>query len=113
MKGKNKREKIRKSGDKLVDMYSIVLNYVTSIKEQLGKDKGEMWWTGRGKRFIKQHLGKNKLGEIGKEVAKFNGLEDWQLYTLHTYRRSGATAAADAGMSIIFNFKFLKYFLIL
>ena len=89
-------------------MYAIVLNYITSIKEQIGQDKGAMWWTGRGKKFIKQHLGKNKLGDIGKEVAKYNELLDWHLYSLHTFRRSGATAAADAGMFINLNCNSLK-----
>ena len=43
-------------------------------------------------------MGKNRLAEAPKEVAKHLGL-DPEKYSFHSFRRSSATAAADAGAS--------------
>ena len=55
--------------------------------------------TGRPTGFTRSHMGKNRLAEVPKEIATHLGLEDPGKYTFHSFRRSAATAAADAGTS--------------
>lgn len=47
-----------------------------------------------------QVIGKHKLAGIGKTIAQTLGLEDWQKYTGHCWRRTGATLMANAGLSL-------------
>lgn len=49
---------------------------------------------------VNQVMGKHSIAKIPKEVATFLKLPEPQTYTGHSYRRSGATMAADAGFSI-------------
>ena len=44
-------------------------------------------------------LGKNYLADISKEAAKFLGLPSPELYTSHTWRRTGATLLAEQEVS--------------
>ena len=46
-----------------------------------------------------QNYGPNKLSALPKSIQKFLGKEGH--YTPHTFRRSGATALAEAGISIV------------
>eukprot|EP01063_Lacrimia_lanifica_P021122 TRINITY_DN28377_c0_g1_i1.p2 TRINITY_DN28377_c0_g1~~TRINITY_DN28377_c0_g1_i1.p2 ORF type:complete len:146 (-),score=32.70 TRINITY_DN28377_c0_g1_i1:25-462(-) len=45
-------------------------------------------------------LGKAQLYGLGHWAARSLGLDDWQEYTGHTWRRTAATAAANSGASI-------------
>ena len=44
-------------------------------------------------------MGKNTVGRVPHEVAKFLNLPEWDKYTFHSFRRTSATSAADAGAS--------------
>ena len=73
--------------------------YLGNIKEQLGKTTGRVFWRGSGSTFINQPLGRNKIGEIPHEMAKFLDKPNTDAFTFHSYRRSAATASADSGAS--------------
>lgn len=47
-----------------------------------------------------QRIGLNKLGTMGKEIAKYLKLPNYDLYTGHCFRRSSATILVDAGGDI-------------
>lgn len=47
-----------------------------------------------------QRIGVNKLGGMGKEIAKYLNLPNHELYTGHCFRRSSATILVDAGGDI-------------
>lgn len=42
-------------------------------------------------------IGKNQFNELSKEIAQTLEKDDYQRYTTHTYRRSGATILASLG----------------
>ena len=42
-------------------------------------------------------IGKNQLDELSKEIAQTLETDDYERYTTHTYRRSGATILASLG----------------
>jgi integrase len=44
-----------------------------------------------------QHVGVNTIGKIPSDIAKFLGLEDFEDYTGHSFRRSSASWLADSG----------------
>ena len=48
----------------------------------------------------RQHLGINTIADIGKDIAKFLGKEDWALYTSHCFRGTAATILAEKGMCV-------------
>lgn len=48
-------------------------------------------------RCTTQKIGINKLGAMGKEIAKFLKLSNPNLYTGHCFRRSSATLLVDGG----------------
>lgn len=54
----------------------------------------------RNGRCVNQVIGKNNIAKFPKEIAKFLHLENPESYTGHSYRRTGATIAADAGASM-------------
>ena len=50
--------------------------------------------------FVGQPMGRNTIGCIPMEVAKFLDLPDATSYTGHCFRRSSATELADGGVSM-------------
>ena len=44
-------------------------------------------------------MGKNKLSDVPHEIAKFLSVPECDKYTFHSFRRTAATSAADAGSS--------------
>lgn len=48
----------------------------------------------------RQVIGKNKMSAMPKEIAKYLGLPNIELYTGHSFRRTSATLLADAGADI-------------
>lgn len=54
----------------------------------------------RGK-CTKQPIGKNKFGAMPKEIALFLQLENPERYTGHSFRRTSATIAAEAGADLV------------
>ena len=73
--------------------------YFYTVRNDLGKSRGRCWYTGKNYVFINAPMGKNYLGKIPLEMAQRLELEDPSQYTFHSYRRSAATVAADAGAS--------------
>ena len=72
--------------------------YLGRVKEELGKFQGRVFYTGRKNGgLVSQPMGRNKLAEVPHEVARFLGKERPEDFTFHSFRRSSATAAADAG----------------
>lgn len=48
----------------------------------------------------KQVTGKNKIGNMPKEIANYLNLPDPQAYTGHSFRRTSATLLANSGFDI-------------
>jgi hypothetical protein len=69
----------------------------------LGEDKDSCLFKGcmKGAHFVKAPMGKNLLHDIGKDVAKELGLQDWTSYTGHCWRRSSATQVAGEGATAL------------
>ena len=74
--------------------------YLTKINKQLDQYKGRVWYTGTKNSLLKkQYMGKNKVSDVPHEIAKFLGVPEYDKYTFHSFRRTAATSAADAGSS--------------
>ena len=72
--------------------------YLSRVKGELGKFQGRVFYTGRKNGgLVNQPMGRNMLAEVPHEVARFLGKENVEDFTFHSFRRSSATAAADAG----------------
>ena len=72
--------------------------YLGRLKEELGKYQGRVFYTGRKNGgLVAQPMGRNMLSEVPHQVARFLGKPNPEEYTFHSFRRSSATAAADAG----------------
>jgi integrase len=56
---------------------------------------------GKNGKPTKAGMGKNTLSSIPSEVAFFLGLSEYENYTGHCFRRSGATILADSGVNKI------------
>ena len=52
-------------------------------------------------KYTTQVIGKNKIGAMTKEIAKFLNLTDPNLYTSHTFRRMSATIIANSGADLL------------
>ena len=97
------KKKVPKEGEEETvedsfDWAACLGQYLGRMKEELGKYQGRVFYTGRKNGgLVAQGMGRNKLAEVPHEVAKFLGKENWQDFTFHSFRRSSATAAADAG----------------
>ena len=50
---------------------------------------------------VAQPIGVNKFGNMPKEIAKYLGLPEADLYTGHSFRRTSATMLADSGADIL------------
>ena len=75
----------------------VVEQYITTIKTELGKFSGRLFWTGNQRTFVNSPLGKNRISEIPKQMAEYLNKENVSAFTFHSLRRSSATAAADSG----------------
>ena len=76
-----------------VDEYlKLLLKFVPDIK-----DTDDLFKTCTMRGLSRSPMGKNYLANIGKDIAKKLNLGDTDLYTGHCFRRSSATAAANAG----------------
>ena len=45
-------------------------------------------------------VGRNVISEVGRRIMKSLGNKNWNSYTSHTMRRSGATWLASQGISV-------------
>ena len=72
--------------------------YLDKVKNQLDRYKGRMWYTGRKTDILTtQCMGKNSVSKVPHEIAALLNLPDPSKYTFHSFRRTSATRAADAG----------------
>jgi hypothetical protein len=72
--------------------------YLTKVNSQLNIFQGRPWYTGRKSAvLINQAMGRNMVARVPHEVAVLLKLDNPTLYTFHSFRRTSATIAADAG----------------
>jgi integrase len=74
--------------------------YIKKLNDQLHKFQGRVWFTGTPRGLKKQGMGLNMVGKVPHEVAKYMNLPEWETYTFHSFRRTSATSAADAGSTM-------------
>jgi integrase len=77
------------------------LNFVQMMKEHLQRipsENSRIWWRFNSKtlRFCGQNIGKSVVTKISRLIASFHNLKPEE-YGSHSFRRSGATALANAG----------------
>ena len=75
-------------------------NYLEKVKNnQLDAFTGKVWYTGQktSPALTKMSMGKNTMSKIPHEVAALLKLSNPSIYTFHSFRRTSATRAADAG----------------
>lgn len=51
-------------------------DYLTNIKDCLGKHNGHVFWTGKPNAFVNIPLGKNVVSEVPKEMARWFQIEN-------------------------------------
>jgi integrase len=79
----------------------ILLNYLQVVKPWLtDKKQTRLWPRPIASGFCVQFRGKHHVAQVAKKIAVFLNL-DPEKYSGHSFRRSAATAAADAGISMI------------
>jgi len=72
-----------------------IMRYVQAVGAERAKGRVFKGW--RSMRFLNQGMGRNTLSNVGKKIAEWLELSDVHRYTGHCWRRSSATAMADAG----------------
>ena len=77
-----------------IDYAKTVDLYISSIKDQLGKFKGRLFYTER--KFVDSPMGKNSVAGVPKEMASFLEKDNSDAFMFHSLRRSSTTAAADS-----------------
>ena len=80
------------------DWAGCLAQYLDKVKGELGHYQGRVFYTGRKNgNLVNQAMGRNMISAVPHEVARFLGKANPEAYTFHSFRRSSATAAADAG----------------
>lgn len=76
----------------------LLASYLDLVKNQLYQYSGRVWYTGRKTDNLTcQTMGKNSVSKVPHEIAALLKLADPSKYTFHSFRRTSATRAADAG----------------
>ena len=76
----------------------LLASYLDLVKDQLYHYSGKVWYTGKKtENLASQAMGKNSVSKIPHEIAALLKLADPSKYTFHSFRRTSATRAADAG----------------
>jgi hypothetical protein len=71
--------------------------YIKKLNDELQKFQGRVWYTCTPKAVRKQCMGIHTVEKVPHEVAKYLNFPEPQIYTFHSFRRTAATNAADAG----------------
>lgn len=79
--------------------YKIVKKY-ESLRTKKG-NSNRFFQQFRNGKCTAQVIGKNKFGNMPKEIAEYLNLPDSNSYTGHTFRRTSATLLADSGADIM------------
>ena len=93
----------RNLNDVTICMASHLSNYITCVKPILDSDPNGRLWKGcnGGRGFVRANCGHNVLHDVGKDVAKELGIEKWNTYTGHCWRRTAATESANNGATSV------------
>ena len=76
----------------------ILAIYLEKVKVKLEKYTGKVWYTGKKSTTLaNQPMGRNMMFKVPHEIAKVLGLSNPASYTFHSFRRTSAPIAADAG----------------
>lgn len=81
------------------ELYSKVKQYVSL--RPADTETGRFFLTYTKGKCVRQPIGKNKIAEVPKNVAFFLNLENPELYTGHSFRRTGATLLSNSGASLV------------
>ena len=82
-----------------------IRNYLQRLREDLGENisgrlfKGTPEFANKPPVFVKQVMGVHKMEKFGIDIAKKLGLSEPERYTHHSFRRTSANLAAEAGCS--------------
>jgi hypothetical protein len=71
--------------------------YIKKLNDELQKFQGRVWYTCTPKAVRKQCMGGHTVENVPHQVAKYMNFPDPEIYTFHSFRRTAATNAADAG----------------
>ena len=72
--------------------------YLSKVNNQLSKFQGRVWYTGRKHvELSSQYMGRNMVAKVPHKIAALYSIPDPMRYTFHSFRRTSATSAADAG----------------
>lgn len=85
--------------DPLLDARTIFQLYLPLITTKLSL-RLFLTWDKRNKYYKNSPIGINQLRKLPSKVAEYNKLPDPKIYTGHSFRVSGATALADAGITV-------------
>lgn len=66
-----------------------------------GTESLRFFLTYRHGKCISLNAGQHTIGGVPKQIAKYLGLKNPELYTGHSFRRTGATMVADSGGDIL------------
>jgi hypothetical protein len=76
----------------------ILAVYLEKVKTQLEIYKGKVWYTGKKSATLASlPIGRNMLFKVPHKIAELLGLPNPSSYTFHSFRRTSAIMAADAG----------------
>ena len=89
---------ITKSNDEEACPYEIVKLYIDSVSKKTGRFFRN--YNVKSKKLSDQPMGRNIIGDVPKFIANFLEIRNAECYTGHCFRRSSATALADAGASL-------------
>lgn len=96
---------VPKTKTKIVRKFTVTENYYkiykkyVNLRPQNCKSSAFFLNYQKGKCTI-QRIGINKFGGMGKEIAKFLQIPDFEAYTGHSFRRTSATILVDAGANM-------------
>ncbi|CAI6366167.1 unnamed protein product [Macrosiphum euphorbiae] len=80
------------------EFYDIFKKYIDLRPANVQSDR--FFLNYKNGKCTKQVIGKNKIGNMPKEIANYLNLPDPQAYTGHSFRRTSATLLADSGGDI-------------
>ncbi|KAJ8670461.1 hypothetical protein QAD02_001720 [Eretmocerus hayati] len=79
--------------------YPILKKYVDLRQPIVAKDSRFFLFYSK-RRCTKQPIGKNRFGDISKDIAGYLGLKNANDYTGHSYRRTAATLLSNSGANL-------------
>ena len=81
------------------ELYDKVKQYILLRPDDIETNRFFLTYS-KGK-CIRQPMGKNKISEVPKNIASYLNLENPELFTGHSFRRTGATLLSNSGASLV------------